>query len=901
MRLINHMDYGNPDLDEPENPDLYESADEVENRVFGSMNLRYEQPEAILYESGRVYYYWHGDIVSSHSYPPIDVENYFSSSEDRYAFAGMDTLENIENLGGSNFDDMLIGDDQANHLSGYDGYDMLFGKGGDDWLSGGSGSDEIYGGEGSDTVMYHTSSEGVTVDLLYGYTSDGDMLESIENVSGSEYADTLTGNEEVNSLYGRGGDDILTGHTGSDKLFGGAGNDTYIYRAGDGEDIIEDSEGLNTIWFEGDFSSFSIKYATISNGESLEDPDGQDLLITFSDTDTILLKNGRNIDGFSYEFDEKIYTHAQLLAMIGTVEQYGEEDDTIRGSEANDTIYAGGGADSVYGNDGNDVLYGEAGRDYLRGDAGNDTLLGGTENDTLIGGAGADILDGGEGRDRADYRSSDEAVNINLATGEVSGGEAEGDTLTSIENIGGSAFNDTLTGNDENNSLYGNNGDDLLSGNGGNDWIRGGAGTDTLNGGAGNDTLIGGTGADILDGGEGRDKADYRYSDAAVNVDIAANTASGGDAEGDTLSSIENIGGSAFNDTLTGNDENNSLYGNNGDDLLSGNGGNDWIRGGAGTDTLNGGAGNDTLIGGTGADILDGGEGRDKADYRYSDAAVNVNLAANTASGGDAEGDSFSSIENIVGSAFNDTLTGNDENNSLYGNNGDDLLSGNGGNDWMRGGAGTDTLNGGAGNDTLIGGTGADILDGRDGRDKADYRYSDAAVNVNLAANTASGGNAEGDTFSSIENIGGSAFNDTLTGNDEDNSLYGNDGDDILSGGAGRDYIQTGNGNDTIVFNTALDAATNRDTISDFTTGQDTLLLDNSVFSALVDEGVLSVDNFRLNATGVAVAEHDYILYNTTTGVLSYDADGNGIGAAVDFAKLGFKPEIKAGDIMIAS
>ncbi len=219
----------------------------------------------------------------------------------------------------------------------------------------------------------------------------------------------------------------------------------------------------------------------------------------------------------------------------------------------------------------------------------------------------------------------------------------------------------------------------------------------------------------------------------------------------------------------------------------------------------------------------------------------------------------------------------------------------------MRGGAGTDTLNGGDGNDTLHGGIGADILDGGEGRDKADYRYSTAAVTVDLAANTASGGDATGDTFSSIENVGGSAFNDTLIGNNENNSLYGNDGDDILSGGDGRDYIRSGEGNDTIVFDTALDTVSNRDTIGDFVTDQDKLALDNSVFSALVDEGVLSVENFQSNATGIAADANDYILYNTTSGILSYDADGNGAGVAVDFAKLSSNPEVKASDIMIVS
>ncbi|HEB69784.1 MAG TPA: calcium-binding protein, partial [Desulfobulbus sp.] len=222
-------------------------------------------------------------------------------------------------------------------------------------------------------------------------------------------------------------------------------------------------------------------------------------------------------------------------------------------------------------------------------------------------------------------------------------------------------------------------------------------------------------------------------------------------------------------------------------------------------------------------------------------------------------------------------------------------------NDWMRGGAGSDTLHGGAGDDTLIGGIGADILDGGEGRDKADYRYSAAAVDVDLASGTAAGGDAEGDSFTSIENLAGSAFNDTLAGTDENNSLYGNDGDDILAGGLGNDYLKGGAGNDTFVFDSALDGSANRDTIADFASGRDKVQLDNSIFTALVNEGILSETNFHASASGIAGDENDYILYNTTSGTLLYDGDGNGSGVAVEFARLSTKPDINADDFIIAA
>jgi Ca2+-binding RTX toxin-like protein len=130
-------------------------------------------------------------------------------------------------------------------------------------------------------------------------------------------------------------------------------------------------------------------------------------------------------------------------------------------------------------------------------------------------------------------------------------------------------------------------------------------------------------------------------------------------------------------------------------------------------------------------------------------------------------------------------------------------------------------MRGGTGNDTLHGGIGADILNGEDGFDKADYRYSAEAVTVNLSTDSATGGDAEGAPFSSIENLAGSRFNDILTGNDERNVMYGNGGDDILFGGLGNDYLKGGAGNDTFVFNSALDLGVNRDAIADFTIGQE--------------------------------------------------------------------------------
>ena len=168
------------------------------------------------------------------------------------------------------------------------------------------------------------------------------------------------------------------------------------------------------------------------------------------------------------------------------------------------------------------------------------------------------------------------------------------------------------------------------------------------------------------------DTADYSASNAGVTVDLAAGTGTGGHAEGDTLSGIERLDGSNFADTLTGSGSDDTIFGNAGDDT---------IDGGAGVDTIDGGEGDDILRGGAGADILTGGAGLDTVDYSGSAQSVFINLETRSASGGDAQGDSFFEIERVIGGLAADQLTGDGLNNILDGREGDDLLIGGGGAD----------------------------------------------------------------------------------------------------------------------------------------------------------------------------------------------------------------------------
>jgi Ca2+-binding RTX toxin-like protein len=388
----------------------------------------------------------------------------------------------------------------------------------------------------------------------------------------------------------------------------------------------------------------------------------------------------------------------------------------FKGTKGNDKIFGTVGADVIDGGDGLDILDGDEGNDWLSGGADTDFLFGMGGDDWLYGGDGMDFLYGGEGEnifiggdgadyldgsgsssDTASYSDSDSGVFVSLDGYEddwgnwikgpiAKGGTAEGDVFVGIENLSGSQYGDTLRGNDSFNKLTGWFGEDTLDGAGGHDILDGGDGVDTLWGKEGNDTLKGGADPDELDGGDDNDTADYSDSFESIGVSLRTGAGSGGAAQGDHLVNIENVVGGSNDDTLEGNSDDNVLDGMSGDDTLQGFEGADELLGGKDTDTAS-------------------YEGYEKSDDGFG---VFVSLADNEAHGGDAEGDTFSSIENVTGSDYVDTLLGGNDANVLKGMKGGDTLSGLGG---------ADTLEGGDGDDTLIGGLDLDTMYGQDGAD----------------------------------------------------------------------------------------------------------------------------------------------------------------------------------------
>jgi Ca2+-binding RTX toxin-like protein len=498
----------------------------------------------------------------------------------------------------------------------------------------------------------------------------------------------------------------------------------------------------------------------------------------------------------------------------------------------------------IDGTNGADTLYGTSAADTING-------LGG--NDTLKGFGGADRLDGGAGIDTAFYSDSTVGVVVNLATGRGFGGSAEGDTLFNIENLFGSSHNDTLTGNDGSNRLTGLTGNDIL---------KGAGGSDGLYGDDGDDTLKGGGGADYLHGGAGFDMVSYTESAVGVLVSLYKNLGAYGDAEGDTFVFIENVTGSAFNDNLWGHDGVNVLNGMDGNDSLKGYGAADTLRGEGGNDYLDGGTGADTMIGGLGNDtyIVDNagdriteaaGEGVDtvraSVSYVLAFLGPDIEVLETTDPTGAA-------AINFTGNHSRTQIIGNDGANHFNGGGGGDELVGRGGNDTYRIANPNDVIieNGGQGFDTVTA-LGTYIL-----TPGADVEVL-AAVDYYLS------------------------FVD-LTGNETGNSVRGSGGDDVLNGGGGRDELFGNDGEDSFLFNTTLDAATNVDRILDFNVADDTILLDQTIFSSNLGLGNISSGEFVIGAA--AQDANDRIIYNSGTGALFYDNDGVGGNAQVQFATL---------------
>ncbi len=619
----------------------------------------------------------------------------------------------------------------------------------------------------------------------------------------------------VNTVNGTAGPDNLVGTAGFDSINGGDGDD--VITGGASNDTLDGGAGIDTAVFAGPRSAYTV---TTSGGTTtVSGPDGTDTLTTierlrFDDMTLIVgAGGGQYFEGTAgantinaTAFADEIYGlggNDIINALAG--------DDLAYGGDGDDIITAGGGADRLYGGEGNDRLEGDTG-DQLYGENGDDVIV--VQGSATAAGV---LVSGGAGTDTLILRGT--SASLNLATGT---GLAESTVLSvfATENVtveGSGAAVRTISGSSAANRLTaaagaafgvvfnGAGGDDILTGALGDDVLTGGTGIDQMYGGDGADRIEGDAG-DLLFGENGDDTLVFTGSAATTSsliaggagtdtavlrgASISVNLASGTGTVANTAISIfttENVvveGVGSGLRSVSGNSAANRFevgtLGNDGSFAVNfqGQGGDDVLFGGAGGDTLDGGEGDDVLRGGAGTDLLIGGSGIDTADYRAAAGAVTASLTTGQASNdGDGGTDGFSGIENLLGSAFDDALTGNGANN---------LLSG---------GAGDDVLNGLNGDDVLVGGAGVDVLNGGGGIDTVDYSLAAsgmrAQLNTNASSNDGDGGT---DTFSSIENLTGSAFDDLLIGDGGAKVLRGGLGADTLIGLAGNDVLWGGAG-----------------------------------------------------------------------------------------------------------
>lgn len=488
-----------------------------------------------------------------------------------------------------------------------------------------------------------------------------------------------------------------------------------------------------------------------------------------------------------------------------------------------------------------------------------------------------------------------------------------------------------LLGTEGADNIYGYDGYDHLFGLGGNDWLNGGAGQDRMEGGLGDDTYIVDDAGDVIGEYENEGTWNGQYGGYDTVKSYVSYTLPNHVEKLELYGSARTGTGNALNNEIVGNSLNNTLYGLDGGDTLYGMGGQDRLFGGAGLDTLFGGDDNDWLYGGSWGDTLYGGNGNDTLDGGSNDDIMfggrnddtyivreDGDLVIEYA--GEGRDTVFSNlgdytlpanVEDLVleygvingtGNALRNQIVGTEDANSIFGMGGDDTLYGMGGQDTLSGGTGADTMYGGTGNDTFRVDQAGDVVveyagEGLDTVESAvSYALTANVENLELVGYAADG------TGNGLDNkITGNAQDNTLRGGGGQDRLYGREGNDTLNGGLGADTLSGGSDHDWFVFDSALGRG-NIDDILGFNVADDTIVLDNAVFTALtmsagVDLRSLSSSEFRVGAA--ALDSSDRIIYNSMTGALLYDGDGIGGALAVEFASVGVGLGLTAGDFHV--
>ena len=887
-------------------------------------------------------------------------------------------------LTGDDQDNWLFGDTADNILIAAGGDDTLFGGDGDDDIRGGAGGDLVFAGDGDDTVLVDVRAGDTQVDTVFGgdgvdeivVLGDLDLTVDFETGAVDFGAPGVMPFFEFERFVSGSGDDLFLGADGAQTIIGGGGNDTLLY-AGEGDEFYSTNsastlEGVATVSFR-DGGYAGVRIEAIESDSSL----------------------------YEREILHEELDPGAVLPGIASTSLFGVE--IVEGTDFADVFYALGVTQGQVSGLPEYTITHNAETFTLDGSA----FFGGAGTDVFFASELGSLFDGGEGFDlvnfNLDYTIADRLseggiqsftidLESGLATGLLNQGIAKSDIyLRNIEGVVGTRSDDVIIGNAAANYLNGYQGRDTIYGGDGADYIdaSGLIGAE-LYGEAGNDIFaLGPSENAMIDGGDGSDvlelkpdqafRLDAFFDQEALGsggsdlenvagwaVDLSAGFATsefleaGVDPNNNvpftytaSLTSIENVLGSDFSDTISGNADDNLLLGRAGDDLISGGAGDDNLNGGEGDDTLLGGDGDDVLFGGTGQDSMTGGAGSDQfllapedafdiisdfnpvedllsvvglgvtfedislaangtgtdvivgtrvvatllgvtpaelseADFVFPDPAPDDPGAIPVGTDGDDFLDATASTRlpgddgvAVAGLEGDDTILGGAGDDTLSGNGGADEIVGNAGADEIFGGQGNDSLAGGDDDDTLEGGTGDDLLRGQTGNDLGDGGDGDDEVRGGMGYDTLFGGagndNLRGDEGNDV--LAGGGGNDTITGNDGDDDISGGDGDDSLLGGNGNDTISGGDGNDV------LSGGADRDLFEDVGAGD---TIDGGTGDSNANDVNDDFDTLDLSGLGPlrVVGETVDADGNSTSGTVEFLDGAGAVTGTLEFAEI---------------
>lgn len=775
---------------------------------------------------------------------------------DYYSILKIDGSVNLSNIGVSNL---------VSVMAGSVGIDSLVGSADDNtfvFMNGANlnqQADSIDGGDGIDTLalkgqekVYDLTQATLTsIESLYlGWSNSATLtaaqLAGMQTITGDYYSTLkIGGSVDLSGIAVLNLVSVAAGSSGIDTLIGSADDNTFVF-ADSGNisgqaDSIDGGAGNDTLYLSGLMGSYDLTAVDLSNIETVKLAYGTTVILTpeqigplttiYGDYYSLVQVNG------SFDISQISLTGFVGIAVGST------EIDTVVGSTGDDTFVVNnadninGQADNLDGGEGSNTLY--LAGDNSTFDITQAVLSNFDELEMAYGNEVSLLADqviqfgafDGASYGTIHVAGSNDHSTVKLAG--IFGIEGLTAPVSSVHNhLGAKGQADVPMSKVANpaTSLLFNAGNDVLSGSAGNDLY-----------------VVNGTSNKIVEVKNG-------------GVDTVQSTVSSilpGNLENMTLVGAANI-------NATGNALGNQLLGNDG------------------INTLQGFVGNDVLFGGGGKDRLVGGLGNDRY-WLNGDGDV---VVEKTGQGIDAV---FSSASYTLGSNVeNLTLMGRDNAQGI-GNPLNNMVTGNSGDNTLDGGIGADTLKGGLGNDAyFVDNVGDMVTETSKVTSEIDIIKSSLSwvltANIeNLALLGAGNIDATGNGLANILN--GNVGNNILAGNAGNDNLAGNAGNDVLIGGLGNDKLNGGLGSDIFRFDAGL--TNNRDTIIGYNVADDTIQLASSVFKSLVTAGELTADMFVSGAGITAAADaNDFLIYNSSTGALYYDADGNGTGAAIQFITL---------------